>query len=92
LRKESLKRLPFTFTHNLILTSNSVGIALFPEDGKEAETLVKNADIAMYLGNRVVGRSEVCRKCNIKKSVPQHTGNSTFLCLNLLSVCWRYPI
>ena len=26
----------------------SIGISLFPEDGTEAETLVKNADIAMY--------------------------------------------
>jgi diguanylate cyclase (GGDEF)-like protein/PAS domain S-box-containing protein len=28
--------------------SNSVGIALFPNDGDDGETLVKNADIALY--------------------------------------------
>jgi diguanylate cyclase (GGDEF)-like protein len=39
---------PFVFEDNRILTSTSIGIALFPEHGKEARTLIKNADIAMY--------------------------------------------
>lgn len=39
---------PFAFNDNRILTSTSVGIALFPEHGKEAKTLIKNADTAMY--------------------------------------------
>ena len=33
--------------HELI-TSASIGIALFPHDGDDAETLIKNADTAMY--------------------------------------------
>ncbi|NDW20354.1 putative bifunctional diguanylate cyclase/phosphodiesterase [Alteromonas hispanica] len=32
---------------NVFVTS-SVGVSLFPEDGKEVETLLKNADAAMY--------------------------------------------
>jgi EAL domain-containing protein (putative c-di-GMP-specific phosphodiesterase class I) len=39
---------PFTVEgHELFATAN-VGIAVFPNDGKDAETLVRNADAAMY--------------------------------------------
>ncbi len=34
-------------SHNLILTT-SIGIAIFPDDGIDEITLLKNADIAMY--------------------------------------------
>lgn len=33
--------------HYLHITS-SIGIAVFPDDGKDAETLLKNADVALY--------------------------------------------
>ncbi len=33
--------------HELRLTT-SIGVSIYPEDGLDAETLVKNADIAMY--------------------------------------------
>ena len=31
-----------------VLLSASIGISIFPEDGRDAETLIRNADVAMY--------------------------------------------
>ena len=39
---------PFVDTENEIITSASIGIAIYPDDGKDSETLIKNADLAMY--------------------------------------------
>lgn len=39
---------PFVDTKNELMTSVSIGIAVFPEDGLNSETLIKNADLAMY--------------------------------------------
>ena len=41
-------RLPMTFDRNEISVSASLGISLYPEDGKSAEVLMRNADAAMY--------------------------------------------
>ncbi|MBW7902951.1 MAG: EAL domain-containing protein [Rhodocyclaceae bacterium] len=46
---------PFVIEKHEVLLSASVGIAVFPEDGGDAGTLIRNADVAMYrakqLGN-----------------------------------------
>lgn len=39
---------PYECGENVLHTSPSVGISIFPEDGKDAQTLMKNADTAMY--------------------------------------------
>ena len=39
---------PIPFEGNQIVISASVGIAIFPEDGAEAETLIRKSDEAMY--------------------------------------------
>jgi len=42
-----LKR-PFTVAERDFLATASIGIAVYPEDGDDPETLIRNADIAMY--------------------------------------------
>jgi diguanylate cyclase (GGDEF)-like protein/PAS domain S-box-containing protein len=42
-------RLPFTIKGHELYLSISAGIALYPNDGIDADTLLKNADTAMYL-------------------------------------------
>src|SRR5258708_9982833 len=42
---------PFFVDGQEFLMSASIGISTFPDDGKDAETMFKNADIAMYLAN-----------------------------------------
>ena len=43
----SLTSLPMLNETNLHATS-SIGLSTYPEDGEDAETLIKNADVAMY--------------------------------------------
>jgi diguanylate cyclase (GGDEF)-like protein/PAS domain S-box-containing protein len=43
-------RLPFILGGTEQHVSGSVGIALYPEDGRDAQTLMKNADTAMFHG------------------------------------------
>lgn len=39
---------PFDLNGNEVYISTSIGIGIYPEDGTDVETLVKNADTAMY--------------------------------------------
>lgn len=39
---------PFTVEGHACVVSGSIGISLFPQDGGDAETLLENADTAMY--------------------------------------------
>ena len=41
-------KLPFRLEGRELFVSASMGISLYPDDGTDAETLVKNADAAMY--------------------------------------------
>ncbi len=39
---------PYDLSGNEFFTSTSIGIAIFPEDGEDADSLLKNADAALY--------------------------------------------
>ncbi|MDN7240828.1 EAL domain-containing protein [Planococcus sp. N028] len=39
---------PFSLKDNEVYVKTSIGISVYPEDGKTAEDLIKNADAAMY--------------------------------------------
>jgi diguanylate cyclase (GGDEF)-like protein len=43
-----LVRMPFDLDGRELFVTSSMGISLYPDDGSDAETLVKNADAAMY--------------------------------------------
>ncbi len=44
--------LPFFIENHELFLSCSIGISLYPKDGSNASTLLKNADTAMYLAKR----------------------------------------
>ena len=46
---------PFPIAGNQILLGCSIGIAQYPEAGRTVDTLLKNADMAMYQAKRVPG-------------------------------------
>jgi EAL domain-containing protein (putative c-di-GMP-specific phosphodiesterase class I) len=45
-------RQPIQVGSNSLVVTPSVGIALYPQDGTDAETLLRNADLAMYFAKR----------------------------------------
>jgi diguanylate cyclase (GGDEF)-like protein/PAS domain S-box-containing protein len=44
---------PFTVDNQEIHISSSIGISIFPQDGENPDTLMKNADLAMYKAKRL---------------------------------------
>lgn len=49
---------PFQLQEHTLHVSTSIGISVYPEDGGDAETLIKNADVAMYR-SKDFGRNRV---------------------------------
>jgi diguanylate cyclase (GGDEF)-like protein len=50
---------PATLLAQEVVTCASIGAAVYPDDGLDADTLLKNADIAMYRAKQK-GRARVC--------------------------------
>jgi diguanylate cyclase (GGDEF)-like protein/PAS domain S-box-containing protein len=50
---------PFFVEHHEVLLSASIGISIFPEDGRNTETLLKNADVAMYRAKKLGSSTHV---------------------------------
>ncbi len=48
---------PFFLMDNEIYIKTSIGISLFPDNGDTTETLIKNADTAMYKSKEITGNS-----------------------------------
>jgi diguanylate cyclase (GGDEF)-like protein/PAS domain S-box-containing protein len=47
---------PFNLNGNEVFISCSIGISIYPDDGTDVDTLIKNADVAMYSAKEL-GRS-----------------------------------
>ncbi|HTY42455.1 MAG TPA: EAL domain-containing protein [Thermoanaerobaculia bacterium] len=57
----SLMRRPVELDERSLQVTASVGVATFPEDGQDAETLLRNADAAMYRAKDLGGNNfELC--------------------------------
>jgi diguanylate cyclase (GGDEF)-like protein/PAS domain S-box-containing protein len=50
---------PFFIEHHEVMLSASIGISIFPEDGCDTETLIKNADVAMYRAKKLGNSTHV---------------------------------
>jgi len=44
--------MPHAISELNVHLSASIGISIYPQDGHDADTLIKNADAAMYLAKR----------------------------------------
>jgi len=51
-KMQDLLSKPFSVEEQDIFVSFSIGISIFPEDGNNADTLIKHADMAMYQSKR----------------------------------------
>ncbi len=57
---------PFVYAGHRIISSTSIGIAIYPDDGEDTEKILKNADAAMYLA-KSQGRSNYQFFANTKE-------------------------
>jgi len=79
---------PFLIEENEIYISTSIGISMFPSDGNDQETLMKNADTAMYHAKEK-GRNNfqfftaklnevISRKMKLEKNLRKALGQKEF--------------
>lgn len=68
--KEEIKR-PITVDNSEFFITSSIGVAIYPVDGEDAETLIKNAEMAMYMAKNQGKNQYVFCSEEIKKDVTQ---------------------
>ncbi len=68
-RFKQLFEKPFFINGRESFLSVSMGIALYPDDGRDADSLIKNADIAMYAAKRDGKNNYRFSSARIKKKV-----------------------
>lgn len=52
-------RIPFIINHQEVYIGGSIGISMTPDDGLDAETVIKHADVAMYIAKEQKAHSFV---------------------------------
>jgi diguanylate cyclase (GGDEF)-like protein len=62
---------PFILNNQECLITTSIGVAVYPADGEDSETLIKNADIAMYRAKEKGKNQYVICSDGIKNKVLQ---------------------
>lgn len=80
---------PFQIENNLINLTVSIGLAIFPEDGENADELIRNADTAMHkakeLGKNgyqlfnITMKNELLRKLQIEQLLHKALGGNEFI-------------
>ena len=51
---------PYPVEEHVLYTTASIGVALYPQDGRDVDALLKNSDAAMYRAKRSGGRQYHC--------------------------------
>lgn len=64
--------IPFILNDCELNITASIGIATYPDDGKDSTTLVRNADIAMYKSKEVKGSKFTVFKPILDKEIQEH--------------------
>ncbi|RXJ02790.1 EAL domain-containing protein [Anaerobacillus alkaliphilus] len=59
---------PFDLKGNEVFIKPSIGISVFPEDGEDVDTLIKNADTAMYKSKELQGNNFQFYNASMEKS------------------------
>ncbi|WP_236898148.1 EAL domain-containing protein [Clostridium beijerinckii] len=86
--KKALK-IPFIYNEEDLCVGASIGISIFPEHGKDADTLIRKADVAMYEVKKKGGydyalysskiNDEFLNKMNIKEKLNKAMENNEFV-------------
>jgi diguanylate cyclase (GGDEF)-like protein len=80
---------PFALPQHELLITTSVGVSIFPQDGREGDTLIRNADLAMYRAKEA-GRNryhlytaamdlQACRRSTLENCLRQALERGEFL-------------